>query len=146
MNVVKELEKDMSRSAIAKRFSLQLMPGRLAFGIVPMERVRINDKSKIILLYQKPRPDETMEERLTKLEKAYKDHPEQGVVVAVGQDFDRGKDYVERMFVRPGDIILYKLKPYDAVLFEGMAFLVGTQADVIAIHGRDKDFNLLEKE
>ena len=82
------------------------------------------------------------------IEDEFLDHPNQMIVVAVGDDLSRADGYFEKMVVKKGDVIafhdLHDRPPLPGIIFEGHVFYEMTQNLVIAILGTDEKFEKVE--
>ena len=78
------------------------------------------------------------EEKMTKSgivipDTADKERPTMGTVIAVGPGKKNERGEVQSMSVKVGDKVLFKKYGPDEVEFEGKKYLVGDEADILAI-------------
>ena len=129
-------------SELIKSFSLKPMPGRFFFRTIPREKLDLQKGQLHVLPGTKKGNND-----VTEFERKFYDHPNQAVVISVGEDFDRGKEYKEKMVIKKGDIIYLGAGDARAVMYKGVAFMEGVQANVIAIAGNiGNDFTILDPE
>lgn len=130
--------KDIVVSEVAKKFNFDPIPGRFFFREIPEENLRIKDYNLYL-----PK-DKAVNYDM--LEQKFIDHPSQGIIVAVGKDIDHGAQYREKMFVKTGDVIIFRNIEAVPIMFEGVRFFEGTQSIILTVKENTKDYSMLDEK